>query len=221
MPIAAVIFDLDGVIVSTDECHYRAWQRLADEQGIPFNRDINQRLRGVGRMQSLEIMLERAARSYSDQEKLHLAERKNGYYLELIRELTPADLLPGVTNLLADLKSRGVKIATASSSKNAPSILARIGLAGRFDATVDGNDITRSKPDPEVFLLAAQRLGVPAERCLVVEDAEAGIEAALAGGMRSLGVGQAARSSLATITAPDLNHITADEMLRACPPPAP
>jgi beta-phosphoglucomutase len=211
--IEAVIFDLDGVIVSTDECHCRAWQRLADEEGVCFNREINQRLRGVSRMQSLGIILERAKRCYTDEEKLQLAERKNSYYLALIRELSPADILPGVMRLLDELKSRGVKIATASSSRNAPFILERIGLAGYFDATADGNDIARSKPDPEVFLLAAQRLGVPAERCLVVEDADAGIEGALAAGMRALGVGQAARCSLATMSAADLNHITADEMV--------
>jgi len=212
--IKAVIFDLDGVIVSTDEYHYRAWKRLADEEGIHFDRAINERCRGVSRMDSLEILLERAGREYTDEEKRELAERKNGYYREFLRDsLGPGDILPGVTELLDELKSRGVKVAVASSSKNAPMILERIAMADRFDACADGNDITRSKPDPQVFLLAAERLRVAPENCLVVEDAEAGVEAALAGGMKALGVGYASGDPRAHLRAENLEAISVDAML--------
>jgi beta-phosphoglucomutase len=211
--VRAVIFDLDGVLVSTDEFHYRAWQRLADEEGIPFDRDANNRLRGVGRMQCLEIMLERSPRSYTPNQKAALADRKNRYYRESLTALSPADVLPGAWEVLRGLKARGVKVAVASSSRNAPDILRRTGLAGVPDATADGNDITRSKPDPEVFLAAARRLGVAPAECLVVEDAASGVEAAAAAGMPCLAVGAAAGHPLANLSAADLASITVDEML--------
>ncbi|HEY3379611.1 MAG TPA: beta-phosphoglucomutase [Armatimonadota bacterium] len=215
MDISGVIFDLDGVIVSTDDCHYLAWKRMADEEGIYFDREINMRLRGVSRMESLAIILERAERSYADEEKVALATRKNGYYRELIEKLTPADLLPGVLDFLSALRARGVKMAIGSSSKNSPVILERIGLGHYFEATADGNDISRSKPDPEVFLLAATRLELTPAQCLVVEDADAGIEAALAAGMRVLAVGAAAQNLRATLRAVDLAAITVDDVLAA------
>jgi beta-phosphoglucomutase len=199
-----VIFDLDGVIVSTDDCHYRGWQQLADDEGIYFDRTINERLRGVSRMESLAILLERAERDYTPEERLALAERKNGYYRQLIATLTPADLLPGVDEVLTALRARGTKLAIGSSSKNAPLILARIGLPDFFDAVVDGNHIRHSKPDPEVFLLAAAQLGLSPAQCLVVEDADAGVEAALAGGLPVLAVGSAAAHPRATFRAADL-----------------
>ena len=197
----AVIFDLDGVIVSTDDCHYQAWKKLADDEGIYFDREINLRLRGVSRMDCLEVMLERANRKYSADEKREMAERKNDYYRKLIQRLTPEHILPGVMSILKGLKKSGIKIAIGSSSRNTPLILERIGLEGYFDAVADGNDLTKSKPDPEVFLIAAQRLGVLPENCLVVEDADAGVEAALAAGMRVLGVGTAACNNRATLRA--------------------
>lgn len=202
--ILGAIFDLDGVIVSTDDCHYQAWKRMADEEAIPFDRAINQRLRGVSRMESLDIILERAGRAYSDKEKAEMAQRKNAYYVELIGSLTNRDILPGALDALKALKGLGVKIAIGSSSRNTPLILKQIGLEAAFDAVADGNGITRSKPDPEVFLLAARLLGLKPENCLVVEDADAGIEAALAGGMRALGVGPAAANPKATFHAEDL-----------------
>ena len=153
--ILGVIFDLDGVIVSTDNCHYLAWKRMADEEGIYFDRTINERLRGVSRMESLEIILERAQRPYTDDEKQAMAARKNAYYVELIGSLTRADILPGALDTLSYLKGRGVKVAIGSSSKNTPIILRQIGLENAFDAVADGNAITHSKPDPEVFVLAA------------------------------------------------------------------
>ncbi len=210
----AVIFDLDGVIVTTDECHYLGWKRVADEEGIYFDREINMRLRGVSRMESLEIVLERSPRKYTEDEKRRLADRKNGYYRDLITKLTPADILPGAKELLADLKRTGIKIAIGSSSKNSPAILRQIGMAGYFDATADGNEIKKGKPDPEVFLLAARKMGVPPGNCLVVEDADAGIEAALAGGMKVLGVGAAASNRSATATAPDLASVSAEQIAK-------
>lgn len=179
--ILGVIFDLDGVIVSTDNCHYLAWKRMADEEGIYFDRTINERLRGVSRMESLEIILERAQRPYTDDEKQAMAARKNAYYVELIGSLTRADILPGALDTLSYLKGRGVKVAIGSSSKNTPIILRQIGLENAFDAVADGNAITHSKPDPEVFVLAARLLGLEPKNCLVVEDADAGIEAAVGG----------------------------------------
>ena len=151
--IQAVIFDLDGVLVTTDDSHYLAWKQMADEEGIFFSREINQRLRGVSRMESLEIILERAQRPYTDDEKQAMAARKNAYYVELIGSLTRADILPGALDTLSYLKERGVKVAIGSSSKNTPIILRQIGLENAFDAVADGNAITHSKPDPEVFVL--------------------------------------------------------------------
>lgn len=216
MELKAVIFDLDGVIVSTDEYHYQAWKRLTSEEGIYFDRAINERLRGISRMESLEIVLERSPKTYTTAEKSSLATRKNQYYQELIHNLTPEEILPGVRSLLEELKKGGVKIAVGSSSKNTPLILKQIGLDSYFDAVVDGNDIKRSKPDPEVFLLAAQRLGIPPENCLVVEDAEAGVQAALAGGMPVLGVGSASKSQAASIRMPDLSTVSLVELLEQC-----
>lgn len=203
MKIEAVIFDLDGVIVSTDECHYRAWKKTADAEGIYFDRKINDRLRGVSRMDSLEIVLERAERLYTDEEKVELAERKNNYYKEYIKKLTKDDILSGVNENLAELKAKGIKVAIGSSSKNTPDILKYIGLDNYFDAVSDGNNITKSKPDPEVFLKAADMLGVPYEKCLVVEDADSGIEAGKRAGMYTLAVNNAkgADYSLADLSA--------------------
>lgn len=189
--IKAVIFDLDGVIVSTDECHYLAWKKIADDEGIYFDRQINERLRGVSRMESLEIVLEKAEKKYSDEEKLSLAETKNNQYKEYIKSLTPSDILEGVMDNLEDLKAKGIKIAIGSSSKNTPIILKQIGLDNYFDAVSDGNNISKSKPDPEVFLKAADMLGIPYENCMIVEDADAGIEAGKRAGMKTLAVNKA------------------------------
>ena len=186
--IKAVIFDLDGVIVSTDDCHYEAWKKMADEEGIYFDKTINNRLRGVSRMESLEIVLERAVKEYSDEEKLQLAERKNGYYKEFITKLTPDDILPGAKENLEELRKNGIKIAIGSSSKNTPVILKQIGLDNYFDTVSDGNNITNSKPDPEVFLKAADMLCIPYSECMIVEDADAGIEAGKRAGMKTLSV---------------------------------
>jgi len=213
--IKAVIFDLDGVIVSTDEYHFQAWKRLADSQGIPFGRESNDRLRGVSRMESLEIVLEKAPKRYLPEEKREMAERKNAHFRELLKKLSPSDILPGVVDLIKTLKERQVKIAIGSSSKNARPILRAVGLEDEFDVIADGNHITRSKPDPEIFTIAATRLGVSPEECLVVEDAEAGVEAALAAGMSVLAIGAAARYTRATRSVENLCSISADELLLA------
>ena len=186
--IKTVIFDLDGVIVSTDECHYKAWKRMADEEGIYFDKEINNRLRGVSRADSLEIILERAEKEYSDSEKRAMAKHKNDYYKEFIAGLTPNDILPGAMKTLEELKSNGIKIAIGSSSKNTPIILKRIGLDNYFDAVSDGNNISKSKPDPEVFLKAADMLGIPYAKCAIVEDADAGVEAGKRAGMKTIAV---------------------------------
>ena len=188
----AFIFDLDGVIVSTDSLHYRAWKALADSEGIYFDEEINNRLRGVSRMESLEIILERATRTYTDEEKVAMAEKKNGIYRELLQVLTPSDRLAGVTETLDALRAKGYKLAIGSSSKNTPIILEKIGYSGYFDAISDGNNIKNSKPDPEVFLKAAEFLQLQPDECFVVEDAEAGITAAKAGGFTAIGIGSAA-----------------------------
>lgn len=213
-PIKAVIFDLDGVIVSTDDYHYRAWKELADKQGIPFDREINERLRGVSRMESLEIILEKATRPYSQDEKDAMAQDKNERYRAMLAELTPNDILPGVLALLDALSARGIKLAIGSSSKNTPYILERIGLSDRFDAIADGNHIKNSKPDPEVFLLAASKLGIPPAQCAVVEDAIAGIDAAIAAGSKAVAVGYAADYDKADYAAKESDGLLVDEILK-------
>ena len=177
--------------ITTDDCHYLAWKNMSDEEGIYFDRMINDRLRGVSRMASLEIILERSSKAYSEKEKDELASRKNGYYVEFIQKLTPSDILPKVVENIDRLKALGIKVAIGSSSKNTPIILKQIGLSNYFDAVSDGNNITKSKPDPEVFIKAADMLGVPYEQCMVVEDADAGIQAGKAAGMKTLAVGNA------------------------------
>ena len=193
MAFEAVIFDLDGVICFTDEYHYLAWKAVADEIGSPFGREIKNRLRGVSRMESLEIILEKyTGPTFSDEDKKRLAERKNGLYRELLKQMSPNDLPKDVRETLEALRAMGLKLAIGSSSKNTPFILERIGLAGFFDAVSDGNCITRSKPDPEVFVKAAAMLDIAPEKCLVAEDAVSGAEAGRAGGMKTACLGDAA-----------------------------
>ena len=213
MDIKAFIFDLDGVIVSTDEHHYQAWKKLAEEEGIPYSRELNILQRGVSRMESLEIMLQQSPRVYSLDEKIRLADRKNRYYQEMITTLQPADLLPGVDAFLTALQERGIAVAIGSSSKNAMPILRSIGMDKRFDAIADGTQITHSKPDPEVFLLAARLLHEDPGHCIVVEDADAGIRAARAAGMGAFAVGTACGNIQAHFNAETLATVTCDEVL--------
>lgn len=190
--IKAIIFDLDGVLVTTDTLHYAAWKETADREGIYFDRKINHRLRGVGRMECVDILLERARRPYSSVEKAALAQHKNAYYQRLLEFISPKNILPGAVSVLEQLKAAGYRLAVGSSSANAKTILEKLQLSAYFDAVSDGNNISHSKPNPEVFLKAAEMLGVSPAECAVVEDAPAGIEAAKAAGMVAFGMGEAA-----------------------------
>jgi len=201
--LAAVIFDLDGVITDTAEFHYRAWQRLADELGIPFDRHANEAFRGVARTDCLRMLL--AGRQVDDFDAL--ATRKNDYYVALLGSLTPADILPGAVELIGQLREAGVKVALGSASKNTWTVLRGLGLDEAFDAVVDGTMVSRSKPDPEVFLKAAEMLGIDPGRCLVVEDATAGIDAGKAAGILTLGIGPADRVGHADAIVPDLHDV--------------
>ncbi len=195
--IKAVIFDLDGVIVSTDELHYEAWLKIADKEGIYFDKTINDCLRGISRMASLDIILEKANKVYSEEEKVKLAEEKNNYYKTLLKQLSGKDILPNIFDTLKALQEKGIKIAIGSSSKNAKTILKQIGLFEEFDAISDGTDIKRSKPAPDVFLVAAEKLGIDPKNCVVVEDALAGIEAAKNADMLAVAVSEARSSEIA------------------------
>ncbi len=192
MKYKAIIFDLDGVICFTDRYHYMAWKKMADEIGVYFDEKINNRLRGVSRMESLEIILEKSEKTYSEEEKQQLVTRKNETYVSLIQNMSEKDLSTEVRETLDALRSREYLLAIGSSSKNTKLILDRLGLNHYFDAISDGTNIQKSKPDPEVFLKAAEFLGVNPEDCLVVEDARAGIDAAVAGGFDSAGLSEAA-----------------------------
>lgn len=196
MNYKGIIFDLDGVICHTDKYHYQAWKKLADRLGIYFDETINNRLRGVSRMESLNIILERADKTYTEQEKEAFATEKNEVYKELLKQMTPEELSPEVKDTLEALRNKGILLSIGSSSKNAGFILNRLGLGDFFDAVSDGNNISHSKPDPEVFLKAAEFLKLPASECLVVEDAEAGLLAAKNGGMDSAAIGDAVKSDL-------------------------
>ena len=208
----AVIFDLDGVICYTDEYHYQAWKAMADSIGVSFDREIHSRLRGVSRMASLDIVLEKYHGELSEAEKEELADQKNEIYKKLLAQMSPADLSDEVKSTLDELRRRGYQLALGSSSKNAPFILRQIGLGEYFDAVSDGNNITRSKPDPEVFEKAAKMLWVGAKRCLVVEDAVSGAEAAHKGGMKAACVGDASRAG-----AGDYNMRSVKDLLEILP----
>ena len=198
MKYEAVIFDLDGVICFTDKYHYQAWKAVADELGIYFDEEINNRLRGVSRMESFEIILERYDGVMSEEDKIAYTTKNNDIYKELLKNMSPADLSSEVKKTLDALRAKGLKLAIGSSSKNTPFILGQLGLGDYFDAISDGNNITKSKPDPEVFVKASQFVETPADKCLVVEDAKAGLEAAIGGGMDCAAIGDAVKSGLGT-----------------------
>jgi beta-phosphoglucomutase len=192
MKYRAIIFDLDGVITHTDQYHYQAWKQLADKLGIHFDKEINNRLRGVSRMESLDIILENwKGEAFTAEQKEQLAQEKNEIYKKLLHEMSSADLSTEVKETLNNLRSHGYRLAIGSSSKNARLILSQIGLGEYFDVISDGNNITHSKPHPEVFLMAAEYLNQAPDECLVVEDAKAGIDAASSAGMDSAAIGDA------------------------------
>ncbi len=187
--ITACIFDLDGVIVDTAKYHYLAWRRLAEELGFEFTQEQNERLKGVSRMRSLEILMEIGGIQLSQEEQQEAAARKNQWYVQYIDEMDRSEILPGAEEFIEELRAAGVPFALGSASKNAMRILRRIELDQAFSAVIDGTKVSKAKPDPEVFLMAAGEMGIPAENCAVFEDAEAGIEAGLRGGMYTVGVG--------------------------------
>jgi kojibiose phosphorylase len=209
--IRAVIFDLDGVITDTAEYHYLAWQRLADEEGLPFGRTTNELLRGVSRRESLAILLSGAP--IDEARAVELMERKNSYYVAFLDRIGPADVLPGVLDLLNELRANGYATAIASASRNTPKVLDKLGVTSLFDAIVDGNADLPAKPAPDVFEEAARRLGVPTGLCVVVEDATAGIEGATAAGMWTVGIGPSGRVGTAHVRLDDLAHTTVETLL--------
>jgi beta-phosphoglucomutase len=213
--IKGIIFDLDGVLVSTDEYHFRSWKRLCEEEGFGFfDREFNDRFRGVARMKCVDILLDAAGQTLTPEKKQELADRKNRYFVQSLESVTPDELLPGSREMLAELKRHGIRIAIASNSRNAKSIIERVGIGPYLDAVVDGYDINNSKPHPEPFLLAAEKLGLKPDKCLVVEDAVAGIEAANAAGMKSLGIGERECLPNAPVLVKYLSQITVDQLLQ-------
>jgi len=213
--IEACLFDLDGVVVDTAKYHYIAWKALAEELGFNFTLEDNERLKGVSRMQSLEILLEIGGKQFSKQEKLAMAEKKNTLYVSFIEKMTPEETLPGVEKFLQELRSKGIKIALGSASKNAPMILSRIQLTEMFDAVVDGNSISEAKPNPEVFLQGAQKLDVNPENCVVFEDAIAGVEAARNANMHCIGIGLQENLGLADLVIPGFDGFTIEKLNKA------
>ncbi|MBO0936767.1 beta-phosphoglucomutase [Fibrella sp. HMF5335] len=213
--IKAFLFDLDGVLVDTAVFHYQAWRRMANSLGFDFTHEFNETLKGVSRMDSLDRILALGGVALPDERKLELAAQKNDWYLELVNQMTPDDILPGAEAFVEQAKRAGMKIALGSVSKNAPLILARVGLTHVFDAIIDGSKITHSKPDPEVFLNGAAELNVQPAECVVFEDAVAGIEAAKRGNMFALGIGSPDVLTEADLVVPSLEHITVAELLAA------
>lgn len=210
--IEACIFDLDGVIVDTAVYHYQAWKRLANELGFDFTEAQNERLKGISRMRSLELILEWGGIHKSASEQQELATRKNEWYVEMINRMTPREILPGAKEFLEQVRSAGLKTALGSASKNSSAILERTRLLPLFDVIVDGNTVTASKPDPEVFLKGAAGLGIPPAHCVVFEDAIAGIEAAKAGGMKAVGIGDRETLTGADMVVPGLKFMSIEKL---------
>lgn len=212
MDLRGCIFDLDGVIVDTARYHFLAWQRLAKELGFEFTENDNEALKGVSRMASLEILLRVGGITKSPEEKEELAARKNGWYVEYISKMTPGEILPGSVRLLKALRREGILTAIGSASRNAGMILDGIRMRELFDVVIDGNKIHSAKPDPEVFVRGAQEMNLPPSCCIVFEDAQAGIEAAIAGGMKCVGVGDPGLLGRADMVIPDLSKITVEQL---------
>ena len=200
----AAIFDLDGVIVDTAKYHYLAWRRLANELGFDFTETDNERLKGVSRVRSLEILLEIGGLTLAETKKSEIAARKNDWYVEYISQMDASEILPAVIEYIQAIRARGVKTAIGSASKNTLLILDRLGVSALFDSVVDGNKVSKAKPDPEVFLRAAEELNIPPAECVVFEDAEAGIEAAHRAGMGVVGIGKSSNLKQAEVIIPGL-----------------
>jgi beta-phosphoglucomutase len=200
----AALFDLDGVIVDTAKFHYLAWRELANGLGFDISEEQNERLKGISRMESLDVILSIGGVTLPSEEKLRLATIKNARYVEMIKQLDASEILRGAKEYLLELRGRGVEIALGSASKNAEVILKNLGILELFDAVIDGNKVSKSKPDPQVFLLGAQALGVAPSQCVVYEDAAAGVAAAKAGGMYAVGIGRPQHLPLADLVVPGL-----------------
>lgn len=211
MPIKALIFDLDGVLTDTAEYHYRAWKRLADEIGVPFTRGENESLRGIPRRESLLTLLK--GHPATEEQLKNWMSHKNAYYLEFIREISPADVLPGARELLEEIRTAGLRSALGSASKNACEVIERLGIASLLDSVSDGNSVERQKPAPDIFLHAAKQLSLTPRECIVVEDAAAGIEAALVGGFWTLAIGPASRFPFAHHLLPSLENTQLKKLL--------
>ena len=209
----AIIFDLDGVITDTAHYHYLAWRKLAMSLDVPFDAVFNEQLKGIDRMGSLELILARSTKKYSSEEKLILADRKNSDYQDLIHNMTPNDLLPGAQATLKAVRDAGLKIGLASVSKNAFAVLDRLGIASDFDYVVDATKISRSKPDPEIFLTAAENLGVLPSACIGIEDSVAGLQSIKSSGMYAIGIGDPAILTQADRVIPGLDQFNLSEYL--------
>lgn len=212
MEIKACIFDLDGVIVDTAKYHYIAWREIARELGFEFSEAHNERLKGVSRMRSLEILLEVGGVSLDQKTKDHLAEKKNNDYLKYILQMTPDEILPRAKEFLEEIRQLGIKTALGSASKNAMTILDRLQVTHLFDAIIDGNKVTIAKPDPEIFLRGAEELGISPANCVVFEDAEAGIEAAIAANMKCVGIGSPKILGKANLVVPGFEKLTFNQL---------
>lgn len=211
--VKGFIFDLDGVLTDTAEYHYRGWKRLADELGIPFTREDNEALRGIPRLASLRLILK--GREYPEDEIQEMMERKNRYYLEFIKDIAPGDVLPGARELLEEIRAAGLRSALGSASKNAREVVERLGIAELLDTISDGNSVEFQKPAPDLFLHAAAQLELNPSECIVLEDAAAGIEAAQAGGFRSVGLGPRERVGAAEVIFPSLATVHLVDLLGA------
>lgn len=210
--IQACIFDLDGVIVDTAVYHYKAWKRLANELGFDFTEEDNEKLKGVSRIRSLELILELGGVTKTEAEKEELAARKNAWYVDMINQMTPAEILPGAKEFLETCINAGIKTALGSASKNSMTILEKTGITNLFNVVIDGNKVSKAKPDPEVFLKGAEELGVKPENCVVFEDAIAGVEAAINGGMKVVGIGSPVVLGKANLLISGLNEMTLEKL---------
>jgi beta-phosphoglucomutase len=210
--IEVFLFDLDGVLTDTSEFHYQGWKHLAEDLGLPFTREDNEALRGVSRRESLALLLK--GKAVSEAEAQEYMDRKNGYYLELVRQMTPANLLPGAREILEELRSMRLKRGIVSSSKNTPLVLERLQIGDLVNGVVDGNAPARSKPFPDLFVLGAALFALPASKCLVIEDATAGVLAAHTAGMKAVGLGPIERVGMAELVLPSLEGHSAKEILK-------
>ena len=210
--IKACIFDLDGVIVDTAVYHYKAWKRLANEFGFDISEEQNEQLKGVSRVRSLELILQWGGVTKTEAEQEELAAKKNEWYVEMISHMTPAEILPGAKEFLETCRAAGLKTALGSASKNSMTILDKINLAGLFDAVIDGNKVSKPKPDPEVFLKGAEALNIAPANCVVFEDAIAGIEAAKNGGMKAVGIGSPDVLTEADLVVSGLNEMSLEKL---------